>query len=157
MTKLTLKLEGADELAFALRRFPKQNLEATAIGVYNAMQDVMTEAKARAPYEFGDLEASAYVAKPEVGAKSAMAEGGFGGKAAKYMILQHEREDYQHPGKETKTSNMARAARGEYKFFEKALNNQRKAIRSRIAEAVNYFLKRGALPPLRKKHPLSPR
>lgn len=157
MTKLKLKLEGATELAFALRRFTKENKEAAAVGLYNAMQLVMTEAKSRAPYEFGALENSAYVALPDTGAKSAVVEGGFGGKAADYMILQHERADYQHPGTSTKTQDMARAQRGEYKYFEKALNNQKSNIRKLVAEAVNYFIRTRKLPRKQKRHPTSPR
>ncbi len=145
---MKIKLKPVSDLQFALRKFPQEHSDAVAKGLFNAMQFVMDEATARAPYEFGTLSKSGYVTDPDSTRRSAVVEGGFGGEAADYMILQHEipPPDYVHPGTRSKSPNMSRAAKGEYKFFEKALNNNQKLIRDKIAEAINYLIERGKLP-----------
>jgi hypothetical protein len=143
---IRIKIQNARELSFALRKFPQEHSDAVAKGLFNAMQFVMDEATARAPYEFGTLSKSAYVTEPNYSKKSSVVEAGFAGEAADYMVLQHEIAGYQHPGTRSRSPDMARAARGEYKFFEKALNNNKKLIRDKIAEAINYLLERGKLP-----------
>lgn len=154
---IKLKLEGEKEMAFALRKFIKDHPDAAAKGLFNAMQFVMDEATAKAPYEFGTLSKSAYVTEPDFTKKSAVVEGGFGGEAADYMILQHERSDYQHPGTRSKSPNMARAAQGEYKYFEKALNNNKDLIVEKVAAAINYLLEKGKLPRKNnRRYPKSP-
>lgn len=154
---IKLKLDGKKELAFALRKMAKDHPDAAAKGIFNGMQFVMDEASARAPYEFGDLSKGAYVTEPDFTKKSAVVEGGFGGPAADYMILQHERADYQHPGTRSQSPNMARAAQGEYKFFEKALNNKMDLVQQKVADAINYLLERGKLPRKNnRRYPKSP-
>jgi hypothetical protein len=139
-----VSIKGHDQIIARLRRLPKQFLDATAVGEFNAAQEIMTLAKSRAPYEFGALEKAAFVQPANYTTNAAMVEMGFHG--VPYIEAQHEVLDYSHPGKESRTNNRARAARGQPKFLESAINDLAKRAQQVISASVAYFLKTGKLP-----------
>lgn len=154
---MKLTITGQKELSATLRKLPKQMLDATAVGEYNAAQAVMAVAKARAPFESGALEESAWVSDIKYSAQSASVQMGFGGDATPYMVAQHENESYQHPGTSTKTTNLGRAAQGRAKFLSSAIEDMAKETAATIRAAVNRFIRTGRLPrtegPITKRGP----
>lgn len=140
---MTFVIKGFEKLQAQLRKLPKEMLDATAAGQFNAAQEIMALAKSRAPFEHGTLEESAYVADPRYGSASATVEMGFGGDAGPYMLMQHENMEYQHPGEKSQTSDPGRAAQGQAKFLESAINDSEEDARAAIAEAVNYYIRTG--------------
>lgn len=153
--------QGLQKLEARLQKLPREFIDATAAGQANAAQDIMALAKSRAPFESGTLEASAYVADVQYSPNGASVEMGFGGDAAEYMVIQHETLEgpkWNHPGKYTKTKNLGRAAQGQSKFFESAVNDRAKQTARTIADAVATFLRTGRMPkvatgPITKRSP----
>lgn len=127
-----------------LRRLPRQMTDATAVGQFNAAQKTMVLAKSRAPFEEGDLESKAFVDDVRYTAHGAAVDFGFEGPD--YLIRQHEDLDYNHPGIYSKTSDPGRAAQGQPKFLESAMNDTERQTRQIIAKAVADFLRTGVLP-----------
>ena len=115
-------VNGLDRITQALRRFPMQAAEASAQGQVQAYVDMMRTAKARTPVDEGWLRDSGYVSDPEVKNRSVVVEAGFGGAAEAYVVRQHE-------GHATQS-----------KFFESALKDHEKQIKTTIASFVRDFL-----------------
>jgi len=127
-----------------LRRLPKQFLDASAIGQYNAAQDVMEVSQAQAPFEFGALSDAAFVEDPTFTAQSANVEFGYSGPD--YIVRQHETEDYNHPGLDSRTSDKGRAQQGRDHFLSNPMNEMAGKSADTIAEAVAEFVATGSLP-----------
>lgn len=102
---LKFKIRGMKELKAALKKVRDDAKAAANRAVYVAGNEVMTEAKIRAPLDLGPLRASGYVTLPQDG----KVELGFGGAAAEYALVQHERIEFKHEV-------------GEAKYLEKAIN-----------------------------------
>jgi hypothetical protein len=140
-------IKGADEIISRFRRYPKDFLDAAAVGEYNAAQDVMALSKTRAPYEHGDLEKAAFVEVPKFTTHSVLVEIGYSG--IPYIARQHEDLSYNHPGLGSKTSNPGRASQGQAKFLETAVRDRLKESRQIVAAAINYFIRTGKLPAMK--------
>jgi hypothetical protein len=140
-------IKGADEVVSRFRRYPKQFLDAAAVGEFNAAQQIMTLSKTRAPYEHGDLEKAAFVEFPKFTAQSVLVEIGYAG--IPYIARQHEDLSYNHPGLQSKTSNPGRASQGQAKFLETAVRDRLKESRQIVAAAINYFIRTGKLPAMK--------
>lgn len=106
--KVRVKLKGLAEAKKQTREELQLAREAVAGALYVAGNVVMTEAKRRAPLDTGVLRASGYVTLPEAGEKPKV-EVGFGGAAAAYALVQHERTELKHEV-------------GEAKYLENAIN-----------------------------------
>lgn len=102
-------MSGMKELKAALKAAKDDAYQATAAAVYVAANEIMTEAKQRAPVDTGTLRSSGYVTLPEPGPNPKV-ELGFGGAAAQYALVQHERTEYRHEV-------------GEAKYLENAINS----------------------------------
>lgn len=98
MFKVTVK--GAGDLRDQLKKTKQLVGQATARALYVAGNEVMTEAKSRAPIDTGVLRASGYVTIPDV--ERPKVEVGFGGAAADYALVQHERTEFHHEVGEAK-------------------------------------------------------
>jgi len=103
-----VRLKGAKQLRAALKEARATIGQATARALYAAGNAVMTDAKQRAPIDTGVLRASGYVTLPDP--QSPRVEVGFGGAAAQYALIQHERTEFRHEV-------------GEAKFLENAINS----------------------------------
>jgi len=141
------RIKGSDEIIAQFRRYPKQFLDAAAVGEFNAGQATMALSKTRAPYEHGDLEKAAFVELPKITSYSVLVEVGYFG--IPYIARQHEDLSYNHPGLYSKTQNKARASQGQAKFLESAVNDTLDSNKRIIAAAINYFLRTGRLPAMR--------
>jgi hypothetical protein len=97
---IKIKLKGLKEAREALKAAKERVGQATARALYVAGNEVMTEAKQRAPVDFGTLRSSGYVTLPDP--KSPRVEVGFGGAAEQYALVQHERTEFKHDVGEAK-------------------------------------------------------
>ncbi len=140
-------IKGSNEIISKFRKYPKQFLDAAAVGEFNAGQQTMALSKTRAPYEHGDLEKSAFVEFPKISMLSVLVEIGYYG--IPYIAAQHENTSYSHPGLYSKTKNRGRASQGQAKFLATAVNDRLKQNQEVIKEAINYFLRTGRLPAMR--------
>lgn len=141
---MKVHIKGVDELIARIQRLPKQFADATAVGEFNAAQEVMKLSKSRAPFEFGALEKAAFVELPKFTAHGVNIEIGYHG--VPYIEAQHETEWYSHPGKFSRTKNRARASQGQHRFLASALTDMEGRVKQVVAQAVAYFLKTGRLP-----------
>jgi hypothetical protein len=141
------EIKGHDEIIKKFRRYPKHFLDAAAVGEFNAGQVIMKLSKSWAPFEHGDLEKSAFVNLPRITAMSVLVEIGYYG--IQYLERQHEDTSYQHPGKYSKTKNRGRAAQGQSKFLESAVQELEAQSRQIVANAINYFIRTGRLPAMK--------
>lgn len=101
-----IRIKGMKELRARLEKLKADARLAVDRAVYVAGNAVMTEAKQRAPVDFGTLRNSGYVTLPQEG----KVEVGFGGAAKEYALVQHEREDFHHEVGEAKFLENAIAA-----------------------------------------------
>lgn len=110
MARARATLRGAREFERRLRRLAEAGPLAreAAKALYTEAELVMTEAKTRTPVRTGALRASGLVEPPSVQSGQVEVRFGFGGPAAPYAVVQHERLDYRHPV-------------GQAKFLESAL------------------------------------
>jgi hypothetical protein len=106
---LKVKLKGLKEALAAIKAAKEQAHVAVAGAVYVAANEVMTDAKQRAPVDTGVLRSSGYVTLPTVGSNPRV-ELGFGGAAEQYALVQHERTEFKHEV-------------GEAKYLENAFNS----------------------------------
>lgn len=105
---VTVKITGLKGIQSALKKASEHGPKAVAGAIFVAANEVMTEAKQRAPVDLGPLRASGYVTLPAKG-QNPKVELGFGGPSAPYAITQHERTEFKHEV-------------GEAKYLENAIN-----------------------------------
>ncbi len=147
---MSLKVSGSQALKDVLRRFPKGAKAAAAVAQLNAAHRILPIAQERAPYEHGTLEDSAYISNPNYSNHAVTVEYGFGGAAVPYMVRQHEDLSYQHPGEHTRTDDPGRAAQGQAKFLESAVNENQDVIEDEYRRAIAHFARTGSMPPVRE-------
>ena len=71
--------------------------KALAAAMWEEGERIMAEAKALTPTDVGTLKGSGTVLSPKIsGSGRVEVELGFGGAAADYALVQHERFDFQH-------------------------------------------------------------
>lgn len=140
-----MTLVGHKELLQTLRRLEFDAPVAVAFGMYEGMQEVMKDAKARAPKDTEAMAKSGYVTPPEVRAGSDIrVESGFGGMSEDYVVRQHEDMTLNHPNG------------GEAKFFERAIDAGRGNLMAAIRKHTIVFFKTGKTMPVKKEVPAGP-
>ncbi len=87
---------------------------------------VMTKAKRLTPVDLGTLRASGVVHSPEITPRRVVVELGFGGAAAAYALVQHERLDFIHTV-------------GQAKFLEQPVNEAQAGFGQRIGKNLDLF------------------
>jgi hypothetical protein len=142
---MSFEVAGFQELYKQLRRINEDAPVAAAFGLYEGMQEVMVDAKARAPKDTEAMARSGYVTAPENRAGvEVVIESGFGGDSAEYVVRQHEDLGLNHPNG------------GEARWFSNALTAGRDLISKAIAKHVNAYLRSGRTTPVPKIVPASP-
>jgi hypothetical protein len=121
-----IKVSGAKEIQAKFQRMEKEAPVAVAAGMFQAMQIIIRDAKARAPVESGTLRASGYVANPVISfsAGKVTVEAGFGGFAEAYVWRRHVEN-----------------TTGERLFFQRALDAGRSTINAEVAKALAAFIR----------------
>ncbi len=115
---------GLDELQAKLKASGKRATVALAGPLRLEAELIMTEAKQLAPVDLGTLRASGVVQSPDVGPKRVTVELGFGGAAAAYALIQHERTDFTHTV-------------GQAKFLEQPMKAAKAGFGTRLAKHVD--------------------
>lgn len=110
-------------------------VKAVAAGIFALANEIMIDAKERAPVDTGAMRASGYVAPPEIGSTSIVLEEGFGGPSKEYVIRQHEDLSLHHPGG------------GEAKFLERAFDAAAPTAGKKIAAVARQVAGKGAYVP----------
>ena len=103
-------------------------LGALEDGVRVEAEKIMTRSKQEVPVEFGTLQASGLVEKPKRSGTKVSVTLGYGGQAAAYALIQHEREDYTHTV-------------GSSKYLERPVNEAEKGFGKRVAKDLERRLK----------------
>lgn len=120
---MTTEITGINEVLRNLDKL-EQNVRRGALRGMNQWSDeTMTLAKERTPVDTGTLRASGYVTTPQDNGSSIEQELGFGGAAADYALVQHERLDFNHPT-------------GQAKFLESAVNDRERELISSIEREI---------------------
>ena len=92
------KVVGYKELLHKLHRFSVDAPVATAFGLYEGAQNIMVDAKGRAPKDTTAMARSGYVTPPEIRSGADIRiDMGFGGDSSEYVVRQHEQLDLPHP------------------------------------------------------------
>lgn len=116
-------IKGSDLLRATLLALGDRSRKAAAAALHQEHEEIMTEAKRETPVDTGALRSSGHVNPPEIKGDVVVSEGGFGGPAAPYAVIVHERLDVNHPN-------------GKAKFYEDPLNRARNGMEGRLAERM---------------------
>lgn len=126
-----VRADGVKQLDEKLARLARDMPLAAAAGIEDGMCQIMVHAKQRTPVDTGAMQASGYVAAPEISGGKARVDAGFGGPSRLYVRKQHENEWYNHPNG------------GEDHFFSKAIDAGRDLLRNTVRKAISYFTRTG--------------
>ena len=121
-----IRIDGLDELQAKLKASGKRATVALAGPLFLEGQLIMTEAIDLAPVDVGTLQGSGVVQKPDIQAHKVIVELGFGGAAAAYALIQHERTDFKHTS-------------GQAKFLEQPVKAAKAGFGKRVAQHLDLF------------------
>ena len=85
------EITGLDDLKKALKSAGNLAEKALASAMFEEQSAVISEAQTRTPVDTGTLRASGTVLAPDIQGSKVTVVAGFGGAAAKYAIVQHEK------------------------------------------------------------------
>lgn len=133
----SVSVVGGAKLRRALRGLAHNASRALGAGLYLEGNNIMADAKERAPLDLGTLRGSGYVTTPHTSGHETTVELGFGGPAKDYAVVQHEELGFLHP------------EGGEAKYLERAVDARSANAARNIGAFAIAALKRGtfALPP----------
>lgn len=108
------KLTGVPEIMKALQRDFEATDQALKAGVYNMAEDILKQSEQLVPVDEGTLRGSRTIDKSLLGTKYLVTVG-YGGPAAPYALVQHERLDFWHPPKPPGKNSAGMSGRGPVK------------------------------------------
>lgn len=109
--RFRLKVQGLDAVIEAVRRAGERGRDAMRRALRAEGETIMTAAKLETPVDFGTLRSTGHISQPLDVAHGAEITLAFGGPAAPYAVVQHERLDYRHTvGKAKYLEDPAKAA-----------------------------------------------
>lgn len=111
----------ADKALKQIRAMADKALASLEHGVRVEAERVMTESKKQTPVDQGTLRASGQVSPPTRRGATVTVELSYGGAAAAYALIQHEREDYHHTV-------------GSAKYLERPVNEAKAGFGKRVAK-----------------------
>lgn len=124
-----IELTGLDKLTRALKAAGDEAPEALAAAMHDEMEEIVEDAKRRAPVDTGTLRASGVVLRPDRSSGQIVVEGGFGGAASDYAVVQHEDTTLSHTV-------------GEAKFLEKPMLERAPKLGGRLGIRIHAALLR---------------
>jgi hypothetical protein len=125
MAGIGIKFLNLSEFERSLKGAKDTLDNAIAAALYQFGNNIMTEAKEKAPVDLGTLRGSGYVTLPEKTASGPVVELGFGGHAESYAVIMHE----VHPTRS--------------KFLENALNEATASAQRDLASLVDANMREG--------------
>lgn len=142
---MSVKVRGGKEIQARLRALSRGAPVATGFGVYEGLQEIMVDAKERAPKDTHAMAESGYVSAAHVsGSGKVTCEAGFGGPSQDYVNRQHFDTSLRHPNG------------GEAMFFQNALDAGEGDLERTIARHVRAYFVTGRTTPPGKKVPQGP-
>ena len=112
---------NADKALQQIRGMADKALAALEDGVREEAERIMTVSKRQTPVDMGTLRASGLVEPPRREVTKVTVEMSYGGAAAAYALIQHEREDFHHTV-------------GSAKYLERPVNEAQSGFGSRVAK-----------------------
>ena len=125
----TFEIEGIPQLRAALERAKDRAAPAMAAALLIEAEGAMRESRELVPVDTGALRGSGIVLAPEVTMTGVSVDFGYGGTAADYAVIQHERTDLRHTV-------------GQAKFLEQPVLQRASGMGRRMATTVKKFLER---------------
>lgn len=92
----SFELSGMAQLQAALKASPTHALIALGAALWREANGIMSESKLQVPVKWGTLRASGVVDLPHMTGAGVEVVLGYGGAAASYALIQHERSDFHH-------------------------------------------------------------
>ena len=100
---LEMRITGVADLRRVLRRLGDRAPKALGRALYEEGEEIMTRSKEEfVPIDLSTLKNSGFVAEPRSDGGGVVVELGYGGAAAAYAVVQHERLDFYHPDGQAK-------------------------------------------------------
>lgn len=125
-----VRWEGMDRLERVFAELPKVAARELAAALVQEAEQVMTRSKRDfVPVDLGVLRASGHVAPPDIRGDRVTVTLGYGGAAAAYALIQHERLDFNHP------------RGGQAKYLEQPVLEAAAGLGGRLARRID--MKRG--------------
>lgn len=122
---MRITIDGIDKLRARLD--PAKAPRQLAGALFVEANRIMTISKRdHVPVDQGTLRASGFVARPAVTKRKAAVTMGYGGAAAQYALVQHERTDFRHTV-------------GGPKYLERPVRAARRGIGRRMAKHLDLF------------------
>lgn len=125
---LTITAASRGEFQRELARKGAKMQAAAASALYTEAESIMSDSRPLVPWETGTLKGSGFVNRPEGSGTSVSVTLGFGGSASAYALVQHEREDFNHP------------RGGQAKYLETAVDQHAATFDERMAAHVRRAL-----------------
>jgi len=91
-----LNLSGLQGLMKKLAALGAKAETIAGAAIYQEAERIMAKSKHETPVDLGNLRATGVVSEPEIRGNHVVVTLGFGGPAAPYAIVQHERLDFVH-------------------------------------------------------------
>ena len=137
---MPVKMEGIKDLKRILKNADIKIRIAANKEVFDIANDILIEAGSLAPFDEGMLEGSGTLTGmgPAAGPLIKLTVA-FGGPAAPYALIQHENEDYFHPGKSAKPPGTGPGIPGQTraaKYLEKPAKKHQATIVPRLIGAI---------------------
>lgn len=138
---MNVTITGTADVMAALQALARRVPGAIERALREESEAVMAEAKLLVPVEVGPLRSSGFVGPVQRTGDLYRADLAFGGPAADYAEVQHEREDFNHTGTHY-SSRLGRMYQrtGQAKFLEEPVEDARpefaERMRTRIARAL---------------------
>jgi len=120
-------MSGLDGIKRKLAEAAARANKAGRAGLYESAEEIMTDAKGRAPVDLGNLKGSGTVTLPTDTPEGVVVRIGFGGPAAPYALIQHENLSFRHEV-------------GEAKYLENAVDSLGHLVQQRVADKVRLAL-----------------
>ena len=128
------------EVEAKLRKHLEATLKSAEAALYQGASIIMTEAKKRAPLDFGTLRNSGYVTLPRQEGGEVFVEAGFGGAAKSYAVAIHEGFYKREDGKLVTVKPIDV---GENKYLQNAIDETEQRVVQRIKSVVSRGLNTG--------------
>jgi len=94
--RIAVEVKGTKELQRTLEKLGKRAQAELGKALYAEAELIMAESKKQVPVDTGTLRGTGHVEPSETKKDSVEVELGYGGPAAPYAVVQHERLDFKH-------------------------------------------------------------
>lgn len=126
-TGINIRITGLDETIQNFRQISRGIIPVLSATLNQEHEIIMTLAKERTPVDTGSLRSSGVVFPIKLIRRSIISKGGFGGSAAPYAAIVHERLDVRHTV-------------GRAKYYESAVRDRKGKVKDAVRLAIRNYL-----------------